>query len=73
LHLFSEYHRVELQTAAPDRPVTGVIEFGCDGELFAGEKASIQINLSMARAGIEQQDTLFALTSLPLKAERKRD
>lgn len=72
LHPFSKYHALELQTASPDRPIVGMIEFGCDGELFAGAKASIEINLSLARPGTEQQNTLFALASLPLKAERRR-
>lgn len=73
LSFFSDVVDVDLQIAAPDRPITGVIEFGCDGELFAEMNASVQIVLSVARAGIEQQKARFNLADLALKADGQRN
>ena len=73
LYYFSDVQDIELQTAAPDRPISGVIEFACDGELLKGEQASVQIGLSLARAGIGQQKTRFNVANLPLRAQGMRD
>jgi hypothetical protein len=63
---FSDTHDVGLQTATYDRPITGVLEFACDGDLVPGTIVSTQITLDIARPHTDPEGGRFILDDMAL-------
>ncbi|HEX6375939.1 MAG TPA: hypothetical protein VFZ91_09465 [Allosphingosinicella sp.] len=71
LHYFSDYQDVGLQTATYDRPITGVLEFACDGDLVKGAMVSTQITLDIARPHGDPEGGRFILDDMALLGANK--
>jgi hypothetical protein len=69
---FSDTHDVGLQTATYDRPITGVLEFACDGDLVPGTMVSTQITLDIARPHTDPEGGRFILDDMALVAATTR-